>query len=170
MDGKGEHSRHRTETERDDEREGKDQIGHRAAELEQPPGCEDRQLALDQIGSGEETEKEPADGPEHGSEIGNDERLADAGAPLAQSPEPLDRIGPDSRARLEFEDAVEVTGDPVEVADQLGCVDLGDPQRDGRAEDEQDKGQQCAHPPRGDRPAIGVLQAGELLLRQDGDG
>ena len=129
MDGNGKNAGHRAETEGVDEHQGKHDLGHGPAELQQPPRGEPQRSRAGQVGGGKEAEDEGRDGAEQGADIGDEQRVEQQGQPSVEIPEPLLEVGAEALCTHLRQDVVEVADEARQAVPEPCQVDLADPRR-----------------------------------------
>src|SRR5688500_2122785 len=108
MDHDGDNPGHRPETERNHEDQRKHDVRNGTAELHQATNRKPQPWRRRGIFSGEKIEPKSEDRSGQGTDVTDQDGLAEQRQPFFPAPEPLADIGPDPRAALQRTDAVEV--------------------------------------------------------------
>jgi hypothetical protein len=111
-------ARHWPEAEGDDEDQRKDDRGNRAGELQEPTNDEAQQPRRGSIFGCQEIQCEGKHRSDQRSDIADQQCLAEQFQPLAPAPEPFPDIGPDPRAVVQFEDAIEIADEVAEMGEE----------------------------------------------------
>ena len=118
MDRYRQHTRHRSEPECDHKDQREHNAGNGARELQHAADDETQPWRRRGIFSGKEVKREGKDSSEQGSDIADQNGLAEHPKPFAPAPEPLADVGPDPRAILQSEDAIEIAREVSKIGEE----------------------------------------------------
>src|SRR6185295_15821637 len=107
----------RAESEGNDEDQREHDAGNGAGEFQQPPDREAQPRVRRGILRSEEIKGERDDSTDERADIADQNRLAEQLEPFLPAPEPFSKVGPDPRAVVERQDAVEIADEVAEIGE-----------------------------------------------------
>ena len=119
---------------------------------------------------GKKIERKPKHGAGQRADIADQDGLAQHPEPFAPAPEPLADVGPDPAAILQRENAIEVAGEVSKIREERPQIHLRPDRGDDEGCEEHRRRQRKAQALSRDRLAIGLVERGELLARQNWNG